>query len=122
MKIEATEKTPYIELDLGGVLTFKGRSIPEDSISFYAPILNWVKEYSINPSNNTQINIELEYFNTSSSKCLLDVFKAVKPLTDKSEIIVNWHYEDDDEDMLEAGEDYEAISGLTFKMVKVDSL
>ncbi len=68
-----------------------------------------------------KVNIQLEYFNTSSSKCILDVFKKLEKINSGgSTVIINWHYEEDDEDMLEAGEDYEAIINVPFKMIEVE--
>ena len=63
----------------------------------------------------------MEYFNTSSSKCILDVFKKLESINKggQSQVVINWHYEEDDEDMLEAGEDYQAIINVPFKMVQV---
>ena len=63
----------------------------------------------------------MEYFNTSSSKCILDVFKKLESIAD-SEVSIKWFYEEDDEDMLEAGEDYEAIIDLKFEMIEVEEL
>jgi hypothetical protein len=62
-----------------------------------------------------EVNIRLEYFNTSSSKCLMDLLRRVE----KSAVTasVNWYYESEDEDMLEAGEDYDAIIELPFRLV-----
>ena len=67
------------------------------------------------------VNIRLEYFNTSSSKCILDVFKKLEVIHKaKNEVEVNWYYEEDDEDMLEAGEDYESIIRVPFKMIEIN--
>jgi hypothetical protein len=64
--------------------------------------------------------VQLEYFNTSSSKCILDVFKKLEAIHKaKHDVTINWFYEEDDEDMLEAGEDYESIIRVPFKMVAV---
>jgi hypothetical protein len=65
--------------------------------------------------------VQLEYFNTSSSKCILDVFKKLESIhkSGDKEVIINWYYEEDDEDMLEAGEDYESIIRVPFKMIEI---
>jgi tRNA(Phe) wybutosine-synthesizing methylase Tyw3 len=71
----------------------------------------------------TTVNVQLEYFNTSSSKCILDVFKKLEGINKGgSAVTINWHYEEDDEDMLEAGEDYEAIISVPFKMIEIEEL
>lgn len=119
--IEGTQKTPTVQFDPEkGVLEIKGRSIPENSIEFYKPLVDWLEEYSSSPSNKTIVNVHLEYFNTSSSKCILDVFKKLETLhKGNNDVQINWYYEEDDEDMLEAGEDYESIIRVPFKMIEI---
>jgi hypothetical protein len=122
LNIEGTAKTPTIKFDPSkGVVELRGRSIPENSIEFYKPLIDWLEKYSQAPQNNTVVNIQLEYFNTSSSKCILDVFKKLEAINKagNSSVVINWHYEEDDEDMSEAGEDYQAIINVPFKMVMV---
>ena len=121
LSLEGSAKTPTIDFKSDGQLLIKGRSIPENSIEFYKPLIDWISEYSDNPKGKTLVNIQLEYFNTSSSKCILDVFKKLESISD-SEVSIKWYYEEDDEDMLEAGEDYEAIIDLKFEMIEVEEL
>ncbi|MBG16600.1 MAG: nuclear pore complex subunit [Crocinitomicaceae bacterium] len=121
LSLEGTAKTPTVDFKSAGELLIKGRSIPENSIEFYKPLIDWIAAYSDNPKENTLVNIQLEYFNTSSSKCILDVFKKLESISD-STVSVKWYYEEDDEDMLEAGEDYEAIIDLSFEMIEVEEL
>ncbi len=122
ISIEGTAKTPTILFDLlKGHLEIKGRSIPENSIEFYKPLIEALEKYATRPQSNTNVNIQLEYFNTSSSKCILDVFKKLEAIhKNGNEIVINWHYEEDDEDMLEAGEDYQAIINVPFKMIQIE--
>jgi hypothetical protein len=119
--IEGTAKTPNVKFEADqGFIEIKGRSIPENSIEFYKPLVDWLEDYSKTPAALTKVNIQLEYFNTSSSKCILDVFKKLEAIYKaKNEVIINWHYEEDDEDMLEAGEDYESIIRVPFKMIEI---
>src|SRR6056297_614207 len=121
ISIEGTTKTPTIKLDpQSGAIEIKGRSIPENSIEFYRPIVEWLEEYAKSPQKKTTVNIQLEYFNTSSSKCILDIFKKLESIKKaRNEVIINWYYEEDDEDMLEAGEDYESIIRVSFKMIEI---
>jgi len=73
--IEPTNKTPKVILNADiNVFEISGRSIPEDSVGFYRKIIDWVDEYSQNPNTRTNFKFQLEYFNTSTSKCLLDLF------------------------------------------------
>jgi len=121
IKIEGTPKTPTVEFNqASGTLLIKGRSIPENSIEFYKPLIDWIGAYAQSPQENTVVSIKLEYFNTSSSKCILDVFKKLESVG--SNVLIKWYYEEDDEDMLEAGEDYDAIINLPFNMIEVEEI
>ncbi|MBE0678329.1 MAG: DUF1987 domain-containing protein [Bacteroidales bacterium] len=119
--IEGTPKTPSIKFDAkDGVFEIKGRSIPENSVEFYKPLNEWLDNYMQIPLDKTVVNIRLEYFNTSSSKCILDVFKRLESIhRSKHDVEINWFYEEDDEDMLEAGEDYDSIIKVPFKMIEI---
>ncbi|MDX9846183.1 MAG: DUF1987 domain-containing protein [Tenuifilaceae bacterium] len=121
INIEGTPKTPTVTMNPEtGVVEIKGRSIPENSIEFYKPVVDWLEEYASAPQSKTVVNVQLEYFNTSSSKCILDVFKKLEVLKkDQNDVVINWYYEEDDEDMLEAGEDYESIIKVPFKMIQI---
>lgn len=121
LSIEGTKKTPSVNLDPEtGVIEIKGRSIPENSIEFYRPIMEWLDQYAHNPKKKTTVNVQLDYFNTSSSKCILDIFKKLESLKKaRNEVVINWYYEEDDEDMLESGEDYESIIRVPFKMIEI---
>lgn len=121
---EGSAKTPSVSFDYSsGVLELKGRSIPENSVEFYKPLNEWIENYGTNPKEKTIVDIKLEYFNTSSSKCILDLFKKLESLKTKgAEVLVNWYYEEDDEDMEEAGEDYQAIIKLPFNMIEVEEI
>lgn len=122
--IEGSAKTPLIEFDGDtGKLALRGRSIPENSIEFFKPLNDWIDTYSSDPLNETIVDVRLEYFNTSSSKCILDFFKKLEKMNNgKTKVHVNWYFETDDEDMEEAGEDYQAIVGLPFSIIEVDEI
>jgi len=124
LSLEGSPKTPTIEMNAEtGIIEIEGRSIPENSIDFYKPVVEWLDEYANAPTGDTKVNIKLEYFNTSSSKCILDVFKKLENVFKQSGekgVVINWYYEEDDEDMLEAGEDYQSILKIPFKMIEVE--
>lgn len=122
VNIEGTPKTPSIQMNPEkGEIVIKGRSIPENSIEFYKPVIEWLDKYATTGTTEKMVvNVQLEYFNTSSSKCILDVFKKLEGINkEKKNIVINWYYEEDDEDMLEAGEDYESIVKVPFKMIQI---
>jgi hypothetical protein len=122
--LEGSAKTPEVKFDSTiGVLELKGRSIPENSIEFYKPLNDWIESYGTTPCGETIVDIKLEYFNTSSSKCILDLFKKLEQINGKgTEVKINWYFEEEDEDMEEAGEDYQAIIKLPFKMIEVEEI
>lgn len=121
IRIQGTPKTPTVNfISSEGLLEIKGRSIPENSIEFYKPLIDWIESYAQQPNDASNVNIQLEYFNTSSSKCILDLFKKLEAIN--KTITINWYYEEDDEDILEAGEDYEAIINIPFKMIEIEEI
>ena len=123
LTVASTPNTPTIEFDsANGVLTIAGKSIAEDSQEFYRPLIEALKEYKIKPCLQTTVNLKLVYFNTSSSKSILDVLRLLESLKSDSEVTINWYYEKEDEDMLEVGEDYSEIVNIPFSMVEEDSL
>lgn len=118
--INQTKQTPFVDFNpTSGVFEISGRSIPENTFDFYKPILNWLEEYAMKPQSQTRLKVYLEYFNTSSSKFILEIFKKLKPIIGKAEVVVEWHYDADDEEMMENGEDYQDVSGLDFKFIVV---
>jgi hypothetical protein len=120
--ITGTPNTPEIKFDLGsGVLNISGRSIPENSIDFYNPLFSAIDTYLSNPKNSTTLNIQLEYYNSSSSACLLSVFKKLEKnnKVNGSPVTVNWLYEENDEDILAAGKNFEGMVDLPFTMIQV---
>ncbi|TVR38638.1 MAG: DUF1987 domain-containing protein [Cryomorphaceae bacterium] len=121
---QETEKTPAIHFDgVGGKLELKGKSVPEDSFKFFQPMHDWLDQYIENPAKETELNVALEYFNTSSAKVLLEVFKKMNRLhqSGKTQLTINWVYEEDDDDMLEAGQDYQSIVEVPMNFVAIDS-
>ncbi|HMR47110.1 MAG TPA: DUF1987 domain-containing protein [Bacteroidia bacterium] len=120
--IEPGIKTPHITFDAAnGSLEIKGKSIPENSIEFYKPVYDWLDAYTAQPKDQTLLTVQLEYFNTSSSKCLLDLFRKLENIhtSGKGKVNVKWLYEEDDEDIMEAGDDYQTIVKLPFSIEKI---
>ena len=116
---EGSTKTPFINFDAEqGVLEMKGRSIPEVASEFYQPLLDWINQYMGEPKRETNVSLMFEYFNTSSSKCILDVFKLLEDLhkSGKSVVNITWNYTEEDEAMYEAGMEYQALVSMKFIM------
>jgi SiaC family regulatory phosphoprotein len=117
--IKETEKTPSVALSTNGVLKIEGRSIPEDAARFFKPLLDWTKEFT---SNEIRVDIKLEYFNTSSSKFILEMLRLLENNPENSNILVNWFYEEGDLDVLESGQYFESIIGIPFKYIEYEEL
>ena len=119
LQIAATEETPKINFDANtGILFMGGTSISQQSDSFYEPVSKWILAYTHTPCPVTQLIVDFDFFNISSSKHLLDILHHLKSLQDKDYLItVEWHYHQSDEDMLELGQDYEMMVRLPFKYV-----
>jgi hypothetical protein len=113
LNLEGTEDTPKIILDKkNGILEISGRSLPENSAEFYKPVLDWIKKYAGEPNPATDFVFKLEYFNTASSKLILDVLSA---LEDIRGIKVQWYFHEDDEDMEEAGQEFSELVEIPFE-------
>lgn len=117
--VQQSAKTPLINFDPNGNFELKGKSIPENTVLFYKPLFMWLENYIQNPASKTTLNIQLDYFNTSSSKSIVDLFKKLELISKngKSETTINWLYNEEDDDMLEAGEDYKSIIKIPFNLV-----
>ena len=122
IKIKGSEDTPNVVLDAAeNLMEISGRSLPEDVSSFYGPILNWLADYVKNPNPKTVFNFKLVYFNTASSKLILDILMKLEDLTKKgNEVLVRWHYPSDDEDMQEAGNEYADIVEVPFEQISYE--
>ncbi len=121
IELEPTMETPKVLLDKdNAVIEFAGNSLPEDVNSFYGPILEWIDKYIENPNETTEINLKFDYYNTSSSKMILKILEKFREIHKKGyTVVVNWHYMEDDEDMIEAGEDYAEHLKIPFNMIPI---
>jgi hypothetical protein len=120
LTIKETHHTPNVLCDYeNGLIEIFGKSLPDEAHDFYEPILQWVDNYAKKPLSKTIANIHLAYFNTSSSKILLEMFKKLAGIHDGTKTVqVNWYYLKDEDDMLEAGEDYQAIVKIPFTFIE----
>ncbi len=105
--LQASRLTPEVRLNTDErALHLIGRSSPENALTFFQPVYDSVDEY-FKEKDVLQVNMMFEYFNTSSSKCLFTLFKQMQRYHGKGKkVIINWYYEEEDEDMYETGEDF----------------
>lgn len=120
--IQGDYKNPTIDFKYeSGLLEIKGRSWPEHATNAYDAALKWLDDYNKTPQSKTTVKVSLEYFNTSSSKVVLDVFRKIEQLHKSGkEVKVEWYYEKDDFDMKEEGETFAEISGLPIDMIGIE--
>lgn len=110
--IEETFKTPKIAGDSEkGELLLAGRSLPEDAKAFYQPFKEWLQELYISPSNSIEVTIELEYYNTASSKLIVNMLLNLEKLQTKKKVVINWLHDEDDIEMQETGQDFKNLIG-----------
>lgn len=116
LKIEPGDESPSVLLDkANGIFEISGRSFPEDSANFYTPVLTWIKAYALDPNESTEFVFKLEYSNTASSKFIHDIIIALKAVKSMK---IMWCYQEDDEDMLQAGLEFAEQVGIPFKFKK----
>lgn len=117
LSIEATIKTPSINLDSSnGNITISGISIPENPMEFFEPLEEEIETYIAKPSPLTSLEFKLEYFNTSSTLIIRNVIRKLASINNRTKLNVKWYFENDDEDMQEAGDEFK----LLFKDVNFD--
>jgi hypothetical protein len=102
--IEATSHMPLVDFKIDGKLKLEGRSIPEDANKFYNPLIHFIDQLEL---NQVIFDINLNYFNTASSKLLLELLKHLDANNKIKTVLVNWMYEEGDDDSVETAEIFE---------------
>ncbi len=122
LDIQPTASTPLISFNAAtGKLLFKGRSIPEDPGEFFERILHWLERYFGETDQETELEFQVEYANSGSSKYILEILKDVQEYSSGGKNVkVIWCYEADDESIEELGEMYKNALDLNFEMRELD--
>ncbi|MBI9068698.1 MAG: DUF1987 domain-containing protein [Salinivirgaceae bacterium] len=118
--IDQTSDTAEVILDKNqGTFEFSGTSMPDNTKKFFEPIISWIASYIESPNEETIVNFKMKYFNTSSTKSLLDIMIQFKEIAKNGKmLIINWHFPSDDEDMLEAGQGFSKMVRFPFNYIK----
>ena len=125
--VEQSSNSPKVVLDpKNDHFEISGESRPENVSKFYQPLLQWLDdlgaelEETENKSKSFLFNFNFEYFNSSSAKFILDFFKKLgKLISEGNNFRVKWHYEEDDEDMLEVGKEMSRMAKFPFEFVEI---
>ena len=120
--IPLTKNTPEVILDPKGSIKLTGRLIPENAEDFFKPIEEWINEYFKNPADITTVEIRLEYINSTGTVYLLNLIHKITYIhlqKNTKKFKINWHYNDEDEDMLEKGRFFSLDLGLPFNYIKI---
>lgn len=124
--ITASKSTPEVRFDaITNLLEIKGESYPENASKFYAPIFDWLAAYlgQVAPETQVVVNMEIIYFNSSSSKALMNIFDLLAQAAAAGRrVVVNWRYHPQNESALECGEEFsEDVEGVVFNLVEIDA-
>jgi hypothetical protein len=114
---ESTHTSPEIFLDAqNGTIEITGRSIPENAMKIYRPVMDWVEQYMVRPKQKTIITLRISFFNTSTSKYLMELLKRFEELHRQGFAVeVNWYY--NDEDILDIVQDYQALVDIPMNLI-----
>ncbi len=118
--IDETKYTPKITLDANrGTISLVGKSYPENTFEFYEPMMKWIAQYFEEAAQSvTTVNMEITYFNSSSSKLFFDFFDLLEEANENHTIKINWIFDEENESAEEAGEDFiEDFEDLDIKLV-----
>ncbi len=118
--VAETKTTPYIKIE-NGIITIKGRSIPEDSFQFYDPVMKACDEYILDPPKQTEINVHLDYVNSGSKKYLTNILTVLESSYLKGfNYKITWRFDADDEAMYDLGIDLKSIIKIPIEIISSD--
>lgn len=121
---EARSTTPFIHINYDtGHFEMKGVSHPENVFTFYNPVYEAIRVLAKAPLQEIMADFSMEYFNTSSARCIFMILKELKAISRTGKNVkVNWHYEENDDDMLETGEDFQELIEMPFNFIEVEDV
>ena len=118
--IKETAFTPSVKIsseDQRIIIT--GPSRLEDPTPFYENLILVLDENIINFKSRFSIDFKLNYLNSSSSKWLFHILKNVQNRFGTSRrMSINWYYDTDDENIMEAGEVFRNLLNVPFNLIE----
>ena len=132
LKIEQTDNSPLVDLDLEeGTYLIKGESRPEDVSKFYEPVMKWFEDWGgqlyyrvqqFGKEQSHKVKFQFEYFNSSSAKFIMDLILKINEINKSSSdinIVIEWVYDSLDEDIEEAGKEFEDLTSVQFNFISL---
>lgn len=118
LKIPLSQYLPEIYLDKDkNIFKIKGKSIPENAEIFYKPVFQWLDEYFTSPNEQTELDLALEYYNSSSARILAKIIKIFDDnYKEGKDVKVIWTALEEDEAMIDNGEDFKMLFNLPFEI------
>ena len=121
LRIAANICSPEILLNPGGLIRIRGRSVHENALEFFKPVDDWVNDYINEPADVTSIDMKFDYLNSANAKILIQlIHKISRVRLFNKKLIINWYYEEGDEDIYERGEYFSSVLNIPFNFVKAD--
>ena len=116
--LEMTDSTPAVHLDKStGKFEISGRSLPEEALAFYQPILEWINSYIDDPNESTTFVFRMEYINSASIRALNDMLTLLEKLFLKgNQLNIEWKFNFDDSELRDTGEEFSEIYKMPFKI------
>jgi hypothetical protein len=114
--IEGTEDTPAIILNSReNHFEISGRSLPEEVISFYSPVMAWLDRYTENPNDKTVFKLRLDYINFASQRAIHEILTTMEKIKTRGrKVEIEWYFVEDDDEMRETGEEYSEQVDIPF--------
>jgi hypothetical protein len=104
-----------------GICEISGESYMEETFKFYSPLLDWIVRYTKEVNKPLTFNFKLTYFNTNSSRLILDMLDILKKYQDNNgDVTVVWYYDPEDPDMIDEIEDFEMETGIKINLVELE--
>ena len=120
LELPLTESTPYVLIDEeAGYIRFKGECYAENTIEFFKKTTDWLTGYLASDFKSLIFDVELEYFNSSSSKLLYNMLKSMDTRAQHGkDVTINWYVVDGNDIILESGEDFkDELTNLNFNII-----